>query len=104
MHRKDTTDAEFLASSSKSTDKPEVAEQGTDQAETTSDVSVNDTMQTFVFSATLSKDLQRNLKKRQLWKKSLSASTKKGDKGPDSTLGAFSYRGHAADANIGRCR
>ncbi|ETW78187.1 hypothetical protein HETIRDRAFT_236608, partial [Heterobasidion irregulare TC 32-1] len=44
------------------------------------DVSANDKMQTFVFSATLSKDLQRNLKKRQKARVS-----KKGDP-PASTL------------------
>lgn len=45
-----------------------------------------DSMQTFVFSATLSKDLQRNLKKRQRPHKG-----KKHAK-PASTLGKWSYR------------
>lgn len=46
---------------------------------------MNDTMQTFVFSATLSKDLQRNLKKRS-WNGGGGAGGKKG-KEVASTLG-----------------
>ena len=63
---------------------PDFKKQSFASEEIREDVSANDKMQTFVFSATLSKDLQRNLKKRQKARVS-----KKGDP-PASTLGAFS--------------
>jgi ATP-dependent RNA helicase DDX24/MAK5 len=47
---------------------------------------IHDGLQTFVFSATLSKDLQRNLKKRAR----LPRKQRKGDK-PVSTLGSYSF-------------
>ncbi|KZV76542.1 DEAD-domain-containing protein [Peniophora sp. CONT] len=76
--QKDKTDADFnkavgegAASSDEEEEAPESAEGG---------------MQTFVFSATLSKDLQRNLKKRRK-----ARVTRKGDK-PASTLDDLLFR------------
>lgn len=99
IHRKDTTEADFGLSTSNTknpthhsdansdSDADVDAEDSSPKTEAEGET-VNDTMQTFVFSATLSKDLQRNLKKRA-WKSWGGAGGKKG-KEVASTLGTFS--------------
>ncbi len=72
--REDQIDAQF-------NDDPEAAAKNDD---TQHDTTRTDGMQTFVFSATLSKDLQRNLKKRQKYFKNTSRRKKQE---PASTLG-----------------
>lgn len=67
----------------KSSYRGEVIEQDNDDEDNTSDG--NNSLQTFIFSATMSKDLQRNVKKR-----SRPRMTKK--KAPASTLGESSHQ------------
>jgi len=59
-----------------------------------------DELQTFVFSATLSKDLQRNLKKRSRPK---GDKTKKKNK-PATTLGTFGFYAQKTDSDHPLCR
>lgn len=86
VYRKDTTDADFDMHMHMSTDAGPGS--GSSPAFEGGEEAVNDAMQTFVFSATLSKDLQRNLKKRG-WKGGVGAGAGKNGKGKEvaSTLG-----------------